>query len=78
MYDATAIVLDNTVYIGGGTTDESEQSNCICKYTIEKNMWGVLPSCPVTHFGLAKLAGRVIVVGGILRDPNKQARKTSI
>ena len=41
-------------------------------------MWGLLPRCPVTHFGLMKLAGRVIVVGGILTDPNKQARKTSI
>ena len=76
MYNATAVVLDNTVYVGGGTA--GEMSDCICKYAIEENMWGLLPRCPVTSFGLAKLAGRVIVVGGILTDPNKQARKTSV
>ena len=45
---------------------------------LEHGGWDLLPSCPVTSFGLAKLAGRVLVVGGILTDPNKQARKTSV
>ena len=77
MFDATAIVLDNTVYVGGGTSS-NDMSSFICKYEIKDGGWDLLPRCPVTSFGLAKLAGRVIVVGGILTDPNKQARKASV
>ena len=51
-------VIDDVVYVGG-----CGQSKVIYSYTEDK--WSGLPACPVMCFGLGKLFGRVLTVGGI-------------
>lgn len=54
----SCIVIDEVVYVGG-----CGESKVIYSYT--ENKWNSLPASPVMCFGLGKLFGRVIAVGGI-------------
>ena len=54
----SCVVIDDVVYVGG-----CGQSKVIYSYT--ENQWSGLPACPVMCFGLGKLFGRVLTVGGI-------------
>ena len=54
----SCVVIDDVVYVGG-----CGQSKVI--YTYTENEWNSLPVCPVMCFGLGKLFGRVLTVGGI-------------
>ena len=51
-------VIDDVVYVGG--CGESKMV-----YIYAENKWNSLPKCPVMCFGLGKLFGRVLTVGGI-------------
>ena len=54
----SCVEIDDIVYVGG-----SGESKVIYSYT--ENEWTGLPACPVMCFGLGKLFGRVLTVGGI-------------
>ena len=63
MFNAQAVVEDNRVYVGGGST--SNQNNIVLVYDVNQNSWDTLPKLPVAYFGLAKLAEQLVTVGGI-------------
>ena len=54
----SCVVIDDVVYVGG-----CGESKVI--YSYAENEWIGLPACPVMCFGLGKLFGRVLTVGGI-------------
>lgn len=54
----SCVVIDDVVYVGG-----CGESKVI--YSYAENKWNGLPACPVMCFGLGKLFGRVLTVGGI-------------
>ena len=64
MYHAQALVIGNTVYTGGGCTDD-QNCNIVFGYDIELDSWKSLPPCPVRYFGLAELEERLVALGGI-------------
>ena len=64
MYHAQALVIGNTVYTGGGCTDDQNR-NIVFGYDIELDSWKSLPPCPVRYFGLAELEERLVALGGI-------------
>ena len=54
----SCVIIDDVVYVRGG-----RGSKVI--YTYTENEWNSLPACPVMCFGLGKLLGKVLTVGGI-------------
>ena len=57
----SCIVIDDVVYVGG-----CDGSKVIYSYTEDK--WSSLPVCPVMCFGLGKLFGKVVTVGGMINS----------
>ena len=75
MYDASAVVLGNAAYVGGGATSRNGYDNTVFKYDLQNDEWNKLPPCPVANFGLAKLAGKIVAVGGILSSSRQISNK---
>ena len=61
-----SVVIDDELYVGGGHTIESHSKSrhTVYKYDSERNAWSDLPLCPVQWFGLGKMCGSVVAVGG--------------
>ena len=53
------MVMGESVYVGGGTTDYT-----VLQYSWRRGAWSTLPECPVKWFGLTQFTGRLTTVGG--------------
>lgn len=62
------VLVDGTVYTGGGHAERKQDKSLVFKYDFEKDQWATLPPCPSEVFGLGHLSGKLIAAGGILRD----------
>lgn len=62
MFSAQAVVIDDRVYVGGGSMSNQ---NTVLVYDVNHDSWDVLPKLSVAYFGLAKLAEQLVTVGGI-------------
>ena len=59
---AQAVVIGESVYVGGGTTG----TGCkIFQYSWRRGEWNTLPECPVKWFCLTQFMGRLTTVGGV-------------
>ena len=61
------VCIGDVLYYGGGYTKENhkqELSNIHC-YTISKNVWFTLPPHPYVWFGLGKINGKLVTMGGM-------------
>ena len=58
---STTSVIDGMLYVGGGIPEEQYH---VCKYDPVKNEWSILPPTPVDIFGVGKLNGKLVIVGG--------------
>ena len=58
--------LDNprSIVIGGAVFVAASNSHDVLRYETRSDQWSVLPSCPVSHFGLGQLSGKLVTVGG--------------
>ena len=56
---AQAVVMGESVYVGGGATVHN-----ILQYSCRKGAWSTLPECPMRLFGLTIFTGRLTTVGG--------------
>ena len=54
-------VLGGAVFVAGW------DSRDVLRYETRSDQWSVLPSCPVSHFGLGQLSGKLVTVGGLDR-----------
>ena len=59
---AQAVVMGESVYVGGGSTGHK-----IIMYCWKKGAWSTLPECPVRSFGLIQFMDRLTTVGGVDR-----------
>lgn len=66
MFQAQAVYLKGKVYIGGGNTGDTVTDGLVFEYNPKKDTWTPLPPLFTTYFGLCKLEGELIAVGGIV------------
>ena len=59
-----AVVIGEKVYMGGGFTEEIEDSYHVFQYNTSLNEWSRLPKHPVHRFAMAQFMGSLITVGG--------------
>jgi len=64
MDTAQAVVIGEKVYMGGGVTEEIEDSYHVFQYNISLNEWSHLPKHPVHRFAMTQFMGSLITVGG--------------
>ena len=64
MWAAKTTVINGMVYVGGKLIDDDGHENLLCKYDPGKDEWNTLPPVPVKRFGIGKLNGKLVVVGG--------------
>ena len=62
MTEAMTSVIDGMVYVGGGIAEDDEYQ--VCKYDPVKNEWIILPPAPLKYFGIGRLNGKLVIVGG--------------
>ena len=60
MVCAMTSVIDGMLYVGGRIVDDD-----VCKYDPVKNEWIILPPAPFKLFGLGRLNGKLVIVGGV-------------
>ena len=66
---AQAVVMGESVYVGGGGTKYK-----IFQYSWRRGVWSTLPECPVRYFGLIQFTGRLTTVGGRYQAASKTGR----
>ena len=64
MFQAQGVYLDNKIYIGGGNTGYSNTDSLVSEYNLKTKSWSTLAPTIATYFGLCKLDGEIICVGG--------------
>ena len=62
------VVMNTDLFVGGGQTDSRESKHIVVHYSLDSNKWDLLPPSPFMHFGLGKLAGKLVTVGGSSED----------
>ena len=65
---ATTSVIDGMLYVGGGIPEEQDKEYHVYKYDPVKNEWSILPPTPVATFGVGKLNGKLVIVGGTIKN----------
>ena len=61
-------VIGGVLYVGGGQTDAVDSNRRIYKYNRVNDEWSALPRCPVQYFGIGRLDGNLVIVGGVYPD----------
>ena len=64
MTTAMTLVIDGIVYVGGGIAEDDDDEYQVCKYDPMKNEWIILPPAPFKYFGIGRLNGKLVIVGG--------------
>lgn len=62
---AQVVVAGEKVYVGAGSTGEYRDSLKVLEYSTSDDVWGSLPPCSVSCFGMAMFRERLITVGGL-------------
>ena len=65
---AQAVVIRGIVYVGGGVTSSHDDGYLIQQYSPTDDRWSTLPPAPVYWFGMGKLNGQLVIVGGRTRQ----------
>ena len=58
------LVHPQSIVIGGAVFVAESNGEDMLRYETRGDQWSVLPSCPVRHFGLGQLSGKLVTVGG--------------
>ena len=59
-----AVVLKGTVYVGGGSAVNKENSMLVMCYDIERNQWTLLPRYTRMYFAMTAIEDELLLVGG--------------
>ena len=64
-----SVVLQRTVYIGGGWADKDSNKDCtVLMYDLDTDHWSLLPRYQYMHFAMTVINSRLTLVGG--QDPH--------
>ena len=61
---ARTVVIGDKLYCGGGETNDYDDVYRVFCYNSSKDAWSSLPACPVWWFGLGRVRGKLVTVGG--------------
>ncbi len=61
-YKVQSLVIDDTVYVGGGEAGNDRDNCTVMK--LEQGQWTKLPEYTAQHFAMTSLANRLVLVGG--------------
>ena len=64
MFRAQATVIGDSVYVGGGLTENEASDFYVFEYSLNEDSWSLLPPLTVKQFGLGKLSHDLVVIGG--------------
>ena len=59
-------LINSKLYAGGGQTDDDKMAERKQVFAFDTNDHSIeiMPQCPVTHFGLGNIGGKLVAVGG--------------
>ena len=65
IFEISATVLNEKIYVAGGTDENGDLQNSLLYYDPGKDKWGALASTPIAldHSALAASDGKLILVG---------------
>lgn len=66
MFQGQAVYLKGSIYVGGGNTGSSITDAIVFEYNLQKDIWTPLPPTYASNFGLCKLEGELVMVGGVI------------
>ena len=66
MFQGQAVHLRGRIYVGGGSTGDHLADALIFEYSPRRDTWTALPHVGASRFGLCKLEGELVAVGGIV------------
>lgn len=66
MFQGQTVYLKGKIYVGGGNTGNTVTDALVFEYDLSKDTWAPLPPAYYSNFGLCKLEGELIVVGGVI------------
>lgn len=62
--EGNAIIFDDQIYCGGGTTDSEDNEYIVYCYHPSLDTWTTLPPLSVKYFGLGQVLGKLVAIGG--------------
>ena len=65
---AMTTLINGRVYVGGGIADDDDDVYLVWAYNPVKDEWSTLPPAPVRRFGVGRLDGKLVIVGGMYKD----------
>ena len=71
MCSGQSVVIDGKIYFGGGKAENEDDCYRVYCYNPAQDKWTSLPSLPVKYFGLGKIDGKLVAVGGEMKDGSK-------
>ena len=66
--EAKTTVINGKIYCGGGVTEALSDACIVYCYDASQDMWSDLPPLPVRFFGVGRLNGTLVAVGGTKMD----------
>jgi len=71
----TAVLNNNTVYVGGGSSVHNEDCYQMYTYHPDTNVWDVPISTPHSYYAMTVLMNKLVIVGGLTKSPKKLTNK---
>ena len=74
-YYPEAVVLDDKVYVGAGTSSTSE---VVMVYCISADVWSLLPKYDFYWFGMTSVKNQLVLVGGVLHNSQERTNQLGV
>ena len=71
METAQTVVIRDRVYYGGGFADDDDDQYRVFCYSLSEDTWNTLPDHYVKRFGLGRVRGKLVTVGGMKKSDGK-------
>ena len=68
MCNGKTVIIDDNVYFRGMCPQDEDDDNILLSYDYKQDHWTALPPLPVKWFGLGKVNGKLVAVGGLKKD----------
>ena len=63
-----SVEINDTLYVGGGETDRSEDKYIVMAYSTQSCQWHSLPPYTTRRFAMTAINSKLVLVGGVARD----------
>jgi hypothetical protein len=74
-YYPEAIVLNEKVYVGAGTSSSFSKNAVVMVYNIPNDEWSLLPEYECYWFGMTSLDNNLVVVGGVIQGSQRRTNQ---